>query len=180
MTNNLITWVNSFNEAAGHMTTTAGTSSYWVGDHKPQAYTYYYDTFPSTIEKKIDDTFNKLWATRSNPIIKDDAKLPRTNVIEEKTGLRFECFIPFATKEEVSVTLDPTTNGIKIEVDSHQDDDEDKIEYHLREISRSSFKRSFAIDKRFDIKKAAANFEDGILEIVIPYAEDAEKLTLKL
>ena len=130
------------------------------------------------MEKKFDEAFTKLWANRDCPIIKDEQKLPKTNAFEGKEGLVFESFIPFATKEDVKVTLDPLTNGVKIEVSAHQP--EEDREYHLNEISRTSFKRAFAIDKRFDVKKAKANFENGILEIKIPFAEDAEKIQLEL
>ena len=167
---NLIQWVNTFNTTAS-----SGEPTWYYWD---TANVSEYNFFPKQIEKEFDETLNKLWANRECPIIKDKAALPKTNAFETNEGLFFESFIPFATKEEVKVTLDPLTNGIKIEVDSHQP--EEDREYYLSEVSRTSFKRSFAIDKRFDVKKAKANFENGILEIKIPFAEDAEKIQLKL
>jgi len=69
-------------------------------------------------------------------------------------------------------------NSIRIEVGAHQEDDD--REYHIREVSRTSFKRTFALDKRFDIKKAQASFENGVLFVEIPYLKDSVKTQLTI
>ena len=171
----LINWVANFSNAAADPGWTITNTSSGDRFYQWQETTPFY---PTKIEKEFDRVLSDLWLKQSEPIIKDDSKLPKTNVFETEKGLQFESFIPFAKKEEVKVTLDPLSNGLKIEVESHQPEEE--REYHLNEISRTSFKRSFAIDKRFDVKKVSANFENGILTLFVPYAEEAEKIVLDL
>lgn len=138
------------------------------------------DTFYNPLERKIEKMFERAWDFKSLPYISDDSKLPKTNVIEKQDSLVFECFIPFAKKEDIKITLDPLTNVIKIEVEAHQETENESTIYHLREISRSSFKRSFAIDKRYNMKNATGDFRDGILKIEIPVEKDAKSITLTL
>lgn len=135
--------------------------------------------FPESIWNEFDKTFQKIWYAKSVPYVCDNASLPKTNIYENNGELILEASIPFADKDEVKVTIDPMTNGIKIEVDAHQDTNENSV-YYLKEISRTSFKRSFAIDKRFNVKKAKAEFEDGILTVWVPVSKDAEKIVLDL
>lgn len=166
MTHNLINYINNLTGTNPH-------DVFWVGDSvRPWVW-------PDSISREIDKTFDIIWKFRESPIILDEAKLPKTNIKETKDGMIFECFVPLAKREDIQVTLDPLTSTVKIEVESHQEKEENG-EYHLREISRSSFKRTFAIDKKFDIRKASADFKDGILTLEIPISKDAEKITLKL
>lgn len=140
--------------------------------------TYYY-TYPKEITKKVDDFWSKFWVEQSKPMVSDNAKLPRTNAYEDGKGITLECFVPFASRDDVNITLDPVMNSIRIEVEAHQGEDEN-VEYHLKEISRTSMKRTFILDKRFDISKAEGSFEGSVLKIVVPYGKDSEKKTLTL
>jgi len=172
MTHSILNIVNSLTSGnpSWGQTSTAGDSMYInLGS---------YDFFPSVIEQQFGDAFNKLWKGIDKPILLDGAKLPKMNVFDGEKGLVMEAVIPFVKKEDINVTLDPLTNGIKIEVKTHQEKNE--REYHLNEISRTSFKRTFAIDKRYMVKKASAEFKDAILTIQIPFADDAEQVTLEL
>lgn len=141
-----------------------------------------YEYLPKKIETEYDDFFKKFWLNRDKPIMCDKGTLPKTNISEDAKGLKIESLIPFAVREDIKVVLDPVMNSVKIEVDAHQDKEEKKKseEVHLKEISRTSFKRVFAIDTRFDMKKASAAFENAILTITIPYVEDSEKRTLEI
>ncbi len=167
----LIQWVNTFNTSS---TSGEPTWYYWDTTNLPVANDY----FPRSIEKQIDEAFNKLWANRSNPIIKDDAKLPKTNIYEDESGLVIQAFVPFVQPDgdELKVIVDPTTNSIKIEVEAHQP--KEKREYYLNEVSRTSFKRSFAIDKKFDTDIATCDHKDGILTIKVPFEDGSKKHTI--
>lgn len=168
---NLIQWVSTFNSSAS-----TGEPSWYYWDTNTPLPTY--DFFPNKIEKEFDEVLNKLWATRDNPVITDNAKLPRTNIFENEEGLVIEAFLPFVKDEgdELKVSVDPVTNGINIEVDAHQP--KEKRKYHLNEVSRTSFKRSFAIDKKFDTDTASCDFENGILTIKVPFEEGKKSHTI--
>lgn len=151
----------------------------WVGNHVSDASNYYYTYYPKTITNQVDEFFDRFWEQHGKPLMLDDAKLPRTNAYEDVNGIHIDCLIPFASKDDIKITLDPVVNSVKIEVEAHQDENDGR-EYHLKEISRTSFKRTFVVDKRFEVSKGVANFENSILTIEIPYSRDSEKKTLTI
>jgi HSP20 family protein len=161
-TSNLITWVNP--------PPSLTTSDYeW----------YYTPTLlPEKIETEFNDFFNLFWMKKDSPVMCDESSLPKTNIFEDDSGMTIQCLIPFASKEDIQVSLDPIVNSIKVEVEKHQDDDK---KYWRKEISRTSFKRSFALDKRFDIGKSQAEYKDSVLTIQVPLNKENEKkqLTIK-
>lgn len=176
MTHNLINFVqHELGMTVGDFPTlTVGTSGTWGPPDTIWVY-------PEKIEREFDRTLKRFWDLNSSqPYVLDAATLPKTNITEFDDKLVFECFIPFATKDEVKVTLDPLTNGVKVEVEAHQESEKTKGVSHLKEISRSSFKRTFAIDKKFDVKKATGDFENCVLTVSVPVSKDAKSITLEL
>jgi HSP20 family protein len=164
----------------------------WVGDF-PQSndstgWIYgdnHMTLYPTTthIKKEFEDFFKVFedLKLQGKPFITDDANLPKVNAYEDKDGLVIESTIPFAKKEQVQVTIDPVSRAVLIAVEKHQEKKEDKErEYHLKEISRSSFRRGFIIGAKFDLENADANFEDGVLTICVPYGENAKKKVLQI
>ena len=135
--------------------------------------------YPSTIRGELDCFFNRFWNEKDSPLVSDGSSLPRTNAYETKNGMTVESLIPFASKDDINITLDPVMNSIKIEVGSHQGDDEGKT-FHLREISRTSFKRTFIFDKKFDVQNAVADYRDSVLNIEIPINKESVKKTLTI
>lgn len=166
------------------------TFSSWVADiwNSPNTWSTWSGTepyevsyFPKNIELEFDKFFNQFWKTKNTPIISDGSSLPKTNVFEDKDGMHIQCFIPFCKKEDIKIILDPVCNSVKIEIDSHQDSSTEKKEYLIKEISRTSFKRTFMLDKKMNLNKAVAEYKDSVLQIDVPYEENANKkeLTIK-
>lgn len=136
--------------------------------------------YPKSITSEFDQFFDTFWQQRGEKsIVSDGANLPRTNVYEDSDGLVLEALIPFADRDDINITLDPVVNSVKIEVSAHQDDTEGR-EYHLREISRTSFKRTFIVDKRFKVADATGNYEGSVLTLSIPSDKESGKKTLKI
>lgn len=196
------------------LTTTDGNCSYyWTYQTPPNP--HWTIPLPTQIENEFDNMVSSWWTTKDDPVIYDGANLPKTNITEDKFGLRIECSLPFVEKENVDVTLDPSINSIKIEVNAHQEISKElkdaldgvtfnpnyvtekerstiqkniKEKYkktpntkqHLVEISRTSFKRTFVIHKKFDLSKAEATFENSVLTINVPISENhkLQKLTI--
>lgn len=150
----------------------------------PTGQVFYYPTSPtpSEIKKQFEDFFNRFWVNRPNtPIISDGKSLPKMNVYETQDGLTIEASIPFASREDVSVVVDPVTTSVSISVEKHQATNKDDRTYHLKEISRTSFKRTVSVDgTKFDIEKSSADFKDGILTIAIPIFKDKQVKKLEL
>ena len=55
-----------------------------------------------------------------------------------------------------------------------------KQEYLYKGIAKRSFNLGWKIDPKFDLAKAIPTFENGLLEITIPYLEGKGVKTLKI
>ena len=51
---------------------------------------------------------------------------------------------------------------------------------YLRELKRSSFKRSFKINDNLDMENVVAGFDNGLLTINLPRVHDEVKLAKKV
>ena len=49
-----------------------------------------------------------------------------------------------------------------------------------RGIAKRSFNLGWKIDSRFNLSKATAEFKNGLLQIIIPFAKGLEPKTLKI
>ena len=94
---------------------------------------------------------------------------PKLDVIDHDDKIVIEAEIPGLTKDDVSVDLEDKTLCISGGKQSSPKDRNKK--YIKKELKRSNFKRSFTLGERFNLKKAKAEFENGLLLIEVPKKE---------
>ena len=115
------------------------------------------------------------------PAVKAKTHYP-VDIYEDKEGLHLEVACTGLTKKDVDVKIDGRFITIKHEAnnDIKTLPVEEKREYFTRGISKKSFNLGYKIDVRFDIDKAKAKMENGLLEISVPHAEPyhAKKLVI--
>ena len=56
----------------------------------------------------------------------------------------------------------------------------DNKNYYHRGIAKRSFNLGWKIDSKYDLSKADASFENGLLKIYIPFAKGSELKSLKI
>lgn len=91
---------------------------------------------------------------------------PKVDVIEESDRVIISAEIPGITKDQVSIEVQDDMLTIKGE----KREDEQKTKpgkYLYKELKRSSFQRSFVLDKNLKKDDIVAKFENGMLEIVL-------------
>lgn len=111
---------------------------------------------------------------------------PRTNVeplgefapsvdIEETDEMyMISADLPGMKKEDVKI--DVSGNSMKISGERAKEFREEG--YHERSYGR--FSRSFTLPQNIDVKKVEANFEDGVLRIVLPKTEVTKAQAIKI
>ena len=115
------------------------------------------------------------------PIV--EQKIPHpVDVYEVENGLGIDIACTGLFKEDIDILIqgnilrvnydkgDPTRSG---------KDDSDTNYYH-RGIAKRSFNLGWKIDSKYDLSKAEANFENGLLIIKIPFAKGNEIKSLKI
>jgi len=98
---------------------------------------------------------------------------PTVDIHENEKEFVFEAELPGIDEKEVQVTIRNGVLSVKGEKKSERD--EKKGTYHLVERSYGSFERSFRLPDSADEEKIAADFNKGVLRIVVPKRADAVK-----
>ena len=90
------------------------------------------------------------------------------------------------TLEVACVGLNKTDVEVDIEDDilkvfyNKKDLTDESVHYHYRGVKKSSFDLGWKIARRFDLSKASANMENGLLKILVPFSKAAKPKSLKI
>ena len=107
-----------------------------------------------------------------------ESKLPHpVDIYETKTGLGLDIACTGISKEDIEIQIEG--NIIKVNYDK-PDGDDNTGKYIHKGIAKRSFNLGWKIDSKFNLSKATAEFKNGLLQIVIPFAKGSETKTLKI
>ena len=100
------------------------------------------------------------------------------DVRENDNEIVFEAELPGIGEKDVQVSVRDGVLSLKGEKKSERDEKKDT--YHLVERSYGSFERSFTLPDSADEDKIAADFNRGVLRIVVPKRAEAVKTERKI
>lgn len=117
------------------------------------------------LHSQIDDMFNSFFAAPAG------AQAPAMDIYtEDDKQLVAEVQAPGFTKDDIEINVNNSVLEIKGEKHQKQEDKTKKRSYMVRE-SHTSFYRSIALPKYADADNVSANFDDGVLKVVVPFKE---------
>ena len=106
------------------------------------------------------------------------------DVYQDTFGLTFEIACTGIDKNDLEILIEGQTLRVNYEKKTSSEEEEEtevtKKEYIYRGIAKRSFNLGWKIDPKFDLTKAAPSFENGLLEIKIPYLQGQGVKTLKI
>lgn len=106
-----------------------------------------------------------------------ESKLPHpVDIYERENGLGIDIACTGISKKDIEILIE----GNIIRVNYNKPDEEDLGEFIYRGIAKRSFNLGWKIDSKFDLDKASAEFKNGLLKVVIPFAKGSEPKTLKI
>jgi len=106
-----------------------------------------------------------------------ETKVPHpVDIYTTDTELVFDIAATGIAKEDLEIQTQNNT----LRVNYNKSKDEDTIDYIHKGIAKRSFNLGWKIDSKFDLSKAKASFENGLLSIAIPFAKGSELKTLKI
>jgi HSP20 family protein len=88
--------------------------------------------------------------------------------------------LPGWKPEDVEVSVEGRTLTISGQTQETREDNDSDQGYLVREIHRGSFSRSLTLPESLEPDKATANFENGILTLRIPKAEQAKPRQIRI
>ena len=98
---------------------------------------------------------------------------PSVNIKETKDDYQLEVSAPGLSKKDFNISVDNDILTISGEKEVNKNDDQDN--YTRKEFSVSSFKRSFTLPESLDSNGIKAEYNDGILNIILPKKEETKE-----
>jgi HSP20 family protein len=127
------------------------------------------------IHRRLDKIFDDFWG--GWPTV---GKLPAMDVYtEDDKQLVAEVHAPGFTKDDIEISVNEGVLEIKGRKEE-KEEQEKKRSYMMRQSS-SSFYRRIALPQQANADKIEANFENGLLKVVVPFKElpKPKKISIK-
>ena len=100
--------------------------------------------------------------------------VPSVNIKETDKEFMLELAVPGMKKDDFKIELHKDVLTISSEQKEEKDTKQDKEGYTRREFSYHSFARSFTLPENIDTKKIEAKYDNGILSLKLPKADEAK------
>jgi HSP20 family protein len=136
------------------------------------------DHFIRSFDTIFDDMFKNHFGDMG--VSAGKGAYPKVNVINHDDRVEIVAELAGFTKSDIDLEIEEDI--LTISGKSPQQDNEE-VSYYLRELKRSSFRRSFKIIDSFEMDKVNAKFDNGLLTITLPRVKEevkvAKKVTIK-
>jgi len=124
--------------------------------NRPNALT---DVFQNFFDNDLVDHFNRKGLD------------PAANILEHPDSFELNLAAPGLKKDDFKIHLE--TNILTISSDVSDEKEEEEKNYTRKEFHYSSFSRSFTLPRSVDLDKIKADYENGILKVMLPKKEEA-------
>ncbi|MBN1226646.1 MAG: Hsp20/alpha crystallin family protein [Deltaproteobacteria bacterium] len=94
---------------------------------------------------------------------------PLMNITEDKNNYYIRAELPGLKADDIEISV--TGDSLSISGERNLPVEEEKAQYHRREMEQGKFSRIVSLPSQVDTGKAEANCADGILTVVLPKAE---------
>jgi HSP20 family protein len=123
------------------------------------------------------DRFFEDFFSRS-PISYEGYGVVDVDMMQTDDDVIIEASIPGINPDDINISVTGDTLTIRGEIKS--DEEVKEANYHMREIKRGSFARSILLPSQVVSDKAKAEFENGILKLTLPKAEEVKPKTITI
>ena len=137
----------------------------------------------TTLLRELDNNLTRQFTTPFDILVRNffDTETPfhplhsvklkhPVDVYEDKDGLHLEVACTGLTKEDIN--LDIEGDVLRISYEKQAEAHEDR-EYYYSGIAKRSFNFGYKVANRFQLSKADAKMENGLLHITVPFSAKA-------
>jgi len=126
----------------------------------------------SLMDRAFDDFFSR------SPITYDGIGSIDVNLLQTDDDIIVKASIPGVKTEDINISISGDTLTLRGEVKEGQEYKD--VNYHIREMRLGSFSRTMTLPVKVDSDKAKAEFENGILCLTMPKAEEVKPKTITI
>ena len=131
-------------------------------------------TLREAMDRLFDDAFTRPLSIRDGWSM----EAPAIDMYQTDNEVVIKASIPGIKAEEVQINITGDVLTLKGEV-KHDEERKDRA-WHIREHRFGSFERSVALPTAVKSDKAEAEFENGILTITLPKADEVKPKTINI
>ena len=102
------------------------------------------------------------------------------NLTENEKGFEVRVQLPGLKPEDIEVTVLENTLTVKGQYRTSQEQQGEQKQWLVREISSGSFQRSVTFPKTVDFEKIVTNYENGVLNITVPFSEASQPKRIRI
>ncbi|SFO00258.1 HSP20 family protein [Bizionia echini] len=121
----------------------------------------------------LDEVFNRDLSSVFTSNFNSGMSLPKVNIKENADAFEVEMAVPGLKKSDFKIDVD--NKVLSISTETKEDNKHEEPNYTRREFGYASFKRTFTLPESVDDEKINANYNDGILSILLPKKEEAKQ-----
>ena len=96
---------------------------------------------------------------------------PLANILEHPDSFELDLAAPGLKKDDFKIHLENNVLTISSEISDEKE--EETKNYTRKEFHYSSFSRSFTLPRTIDLDKIKADYDSGVLKVMLPKKEDA-------
>lgn len=130
-------------------------------------------TLREAMDRLFDDAFTRPLSLSSNAW-----SVPAVDMYQTDNEVVVRAALPGIKADEVQINITGELLSLKGEV--KQENETKEKAYHIREQRWGTFERSIALPTQVVADKAKAEFENGILTITLPKAEEVKPKTITI
>jgi HSP20 family protein len=128
--------------------------------------------------RQMDETMNRLWrGYGGTPSGTEDWNIS-LDVVQRPDEIVVKASIPGIKPEAVDLAIED--NILTLRTDRKPDFEDDKSVYLVQERPTGSFYRALRLPETVDANKVQSTYENGVLTIVLPKAEEKKKKQIKI
>ena len=128
--------------------------------------------------RQMDETMNRLWRGYGGvPASAEDWNISM-DVIQRPDEIVVKASMPGVKPEAVDLSIED--NILTLRADRKPDFEDDKSVYLVQERPTGSFYRALRLPETVDANKVQSTYENGVLTILLPKAEEKKKRQIKI
>lgn len=128
--------------------------------------------------RQMDETMNRLWRGYGGvPASTEDWNISM-DVIQRPDEIVVKASMPGVKPEAVDLAIED--NILTLRADRKPDFEDEKSVYLVQERPTGSFYRALRLPETVDANKVQSTYENGVLTIVLPKAEEKKKKQIKI
>ena len=149
------------------------------------------DAFIRSFDSMFDDMLTTTFPTiRDMGVSVTKGAYPKVNIVSHDDKVEIVAELAGFSKKDINLEIEeglltisgkaPTQDGCGCKEVPCNCTNTGGATYYLRELKRSSFKRSFKINDNLDMESVVASFDNGLLTINLPRVPEEVKLAKKV